>query len=430
MLQKNRLYLYSIVFGGLAFALLAMVAFTTVRNAVRDKALIMQNALTQGYWIARSLEFGHSMMMQNHTEAMRDLIQSIETGPDIRFVLILDADARVMIATDRNLEGRPWPTSLGRPPETGRVLKQSGNHLDLAYPAFFAQAFQRMPHPHGHHNGELNNAKWILLGLDAAASLAHYRDIVWQSVFLSGAIVLLGLGAFVFFGMIQKYQLANASLEQLEHIKRQLARFVPGTVQRLIEENPHRPPLEKAERDATVLFLDIDHYTQLSEDVSPELLNRLIERYFAAFLDIILSHGGDINETAGDAIMAIFTARSRRTHALNAVKAAMAIQKQARALNEARRPADPEIQVNIGINTGQVLLGATMMKGTVGERFTYTASGMTTNIASRLCDLAHHGDIKLSNATAQLVQEQIALQGPVEAQLKNVSGTVQVYTLA
>ena len=31
-----------------------------------------------------------------------------------------------------------------------------------------------------------------------------------------------------------------------------------------------------------------------------------MERYFGAFLDEIVKHGGDVNETAGDGLMVIF----------------------------------------------------------------------------------------------------------------------------
>jgi class 3 adenylate cyclase len=429
LMQKHRIYLSVFIFGGMAFVLFAMLAFTTVRNVIRDKTLIMENALTQGYWIARSLEIGHSMMIRDHINALRDIIKEIEKNPDIRFLTILDASKQVLIAGDATLEGTLWPENLGTPPETGSIIKSDSGNMDLVFPAFFARAFQRMQHNHPRGVHSLNNAKWIILGLDASDAQAHYRDIVTQSVFVSVGMVILGLGAFFFFGMIQKYQLASASIKQLENIKQHLTRFVPGTVQKLIEENPERPMFNKVERDATVLFLDIDHYTKISADMSPEALNRLIEKYFSAFLDTILSYGGEINEKAGDAIMAIFTGKTRRAHALNAVKAATRIREQVGTLNHEKTPHEPAIQVNLGLNSGPVLLGATMIKGVVGERFTYTASGMVTNIASRLCDLGNNGEIHLSDTTAQLVTDQVKLEGPLDVHLKNIQDTVSVYKL-
>ena len=56
----------------------------------------------------------------------------------------------------------------------------------------------------------------------------------------------------------------------------------------------------------SVLFLDITGYTDMSERLSLESLNALVERYFSTFLDCIHQGGGDINETAGDGFMAGF----------------------------------------------------------------------------------------------------------------------------
>jgi class 3 adenylate cyclase len=429
-MRKPRPYVSIALFGGLALVLFAMLALLTVRNAARDKALLRQNVMTQGYWIARSLEIGHSMMMYDHTKALRDLMRDIATRPDVRFLAVLDRRKRVMIASDAALEGTLWPAEFADPPEAGRILTNVSGTLHVVFPAFFAATFQRMQHHHPAANDTLVQARWIVLGLDASDAQAHYRDLVVQSVLVSLGIVLLGLTAFWFLGMIQRYQLASASLEHLEQIRHHLARFVPGAVQKLIEANPEHPRLAKVEQDATVLFLDIDHYTAISESLAPEALNRLIETYFAAFLDIILAHGGEINETAGDSLMAIVTGKTPRVHAWNAVQAAMAIRERVDALNRAKQPSEPDIQVNIGINTGQVWLGATMITGAVGERLTYTASGMVTNIASRLCELGSKGEIHLSPTTARLVMDQIKLHGPWMVHLKHVPGAVPVYKLA
>jgi len=187
--------------------------------------------------------------------------------------------------------------------------------------------------------------------------------------------------------------------------------------------------LDKVERDATVLFLDIERYTGMSQEMPAEVLNRLVEKYFSIFLDLILSHGGEINETAGDGIKAIFTAKTPAAHARNAVKAAVAIREQALALNQAKAPQEPEILVNIGINTGKVLLGATRIRGATGEHLTYTASGMVTNIASRLCGLGELGEISLGGNTAKLVERRFTLRGPVSTRLKNVREPEPVYRL-
>ena len=179
-----------------------------------------------------------------------------------------------------------------------------------------------------------------------------------------------------------------------------------------------------------MLFLDIEQYTTLAEAMSPEALNHLVERYFSAFLDTILTCGGEINETAGDGLMAIFPEHHPRAHALSATKAAVMIREQAQRFNAAKQPADPNILVNIGLCTGPVLLGATRMRTDAGqERLTYTASGMVTNTAARLCQLATHGDIYLSETTAHLVRHRFTPSEPISEHVKNISGEIRVYKL-
>ncbi|MEE9147763.1 MAG: adenylate/guanylate cyclase domain-containing protein [Candidatus Tectomicrobia bacterium] len=428
-MRNYRRYLSLFVFGGMGLVLFTLLAFTTVSNAIRDKALIVQNAQTQAYWMARSLEIGHSMMMRNHINALRDIITAIEQKPEVHSLIVLDASQRVLVATDAKLEGSLWPDNLGDPAETGSILKSDPGTMRLVFPAFFARDSQRLQLHHPDVHSAVNSARWIIIELDASQAQAHYRSIIMQSVFLSIGFVIVGLGAFLFFGMIQRYQLANASIERLEHIKQHLARFVPGTVKKLIEDNPEHPSLDKVERDATVLFLDIDHYTKISQDMLPEALNHLIEHYFSAFLDTILAHSGEINETAGDGIMAIFTGKSRHTHAVNAVKAAVRIREQTNALTRDKAREEPDIHVNIGISTGPVLLGATMIKGAVGERLTYTASGMVTNVAARLCEFGTEGEIHLSEVTASEIMDQFKLHRMLQVHLKNIQNPVPVYRI-
>lgn len=289
----------------------APLAFTTARNVGRDKALIMQNALTQGYWIARSLEIGHRMMVRDHAMAQRDIIIDIEKHPNVRLVVILDAAKHVLLASDTTREGRRWPDAFAPPPETGSIIRRDWGNLVLAFPASFVRASQSLQH-HADTHGALDRARWILPGLDASEARAHYYSIVLQSVAASGSVLGLVLAGFACLSIMQRYQLASASLAKLTTIKHHLARFVPVTVQKLIEANPEHPALDKVECEVSVLFLDIEQYTTLSADMAPEALNDLIERYFSAFLDVVLSHGGEINETAGDGIMAISRGRRAR----------------------------------------------------------------------------------------------------------------------
>lgn len=404
----------------------AVLAVHAGRNATGDRQAILQDALNQGYWVARSLEIGHRRMGRDEPgDPMRDLMKELVRNGVVSLVVLKD-DGTALLASDTALQGTRFSGLPDKPDEAGRVLRSDSNTTELAYPARFAQpkrgmtgmrAMSGMPMQ---HDPSLDAAKWVVVTLNTSEAYARYRGGAILSFLVLILTAGVGLGAFIVLGVLQN----NLKLTQ---IRRALQSFVPRTVQALIEDNPEHPMFDKVERNATVLFLDIERYTRLSEDISAEILNHLVEKYFSAFLDIILSHGGDINETAGDGVMAIFTATTPHAHALSAVTAAVAIREQARALNRARAPQEPEIRVNVGINTGDVLIGATAIKGETGEHLTYTASGTPTNIAARLCNLGKNGEICLAAATADLVRDQISLRGPLQTHLKNVSQPVAVF---
>jgi len=217
--------------------------------------------------------------------------------------------------------------------------------------------------------------------------------------------------------------------EQLERsllIRSSLAKFVPRRVRQLIEESPEAPSLEKRETDVTVLFADISGYTRLSARLQPDDLASLVERYFGAFLDEIVKHGGDVNETAGDGLMVIF---HEGEHARAAVDAARAIQRRAAEIGaELAHRFDP-VAMHVGINTGPALLGATKIEGSAGTRWTYTASGMTTNIAARLSAQAGDGEIVLSEPTRLRLGADLAVEDLGVRELKNVDTPLRLYRL-
>src|SRR2546422_1819907 len=127
----------------------------------------------------------------------------------------------------------------------------------------------------------------------------------------------------------------DRKLGELRRVKDHFAKFVPEAVKRLVAANPEAPELAKQERDISVLFLDISGYARLSEQLPPEVLNTLVERYFSIFLDRIHEAGGDINETDGDGFMAIFQDADMCVHASTAVDTALALLATTEALNQA-----------------------------------------------------------------------------------------------
>jgi len=223
---------------------------------------------------------------------------------------------------------------------------------------------------------------------------------------------------------------STRKLELLEQVKRELVKFVPEAVTRLLEQHPDARELEKREADVSVLFLDVEGYTRLSEQLPPQRLNRMIQDYFSAFLEIIRANHGDVNETAGDGLMVIFQSEGTPTrHALNAAGAAFQLLARVAALNREFAGIYPPIAIHVGINSGPALVGATKLDAAGGGRWTFTASGPTTNLAARIAGLTKGGEVKVGPETAERIKGHYVLEDTGEHQLKNVAAPVRVYRL-
>jgi len=227
---------------------------------------------------------------------------------------------------------------------------------------------------------------------------------------------------------LQHLQESRQRLELLEQLKGELSKFVPDAVKKLLEQNPNATELEKRTVEVSVLFLDIVGYTRLAEQLDPKRLNQLVQTYFSSFLEIIQTHHGDVNETAGDGLMVIFQSeRSVGDHALNATRAAVAVRQRVAGLNEEYGGIFPAVQLHMGINTGEALVGATKLGGAGGQRWTFTATGSTTNVAARFAGSAEAGEIVVGPATADRIRAHFVLQSLGERTFKNVSQPLRVY---
>jgi adenylate cyclase len=207
----------------------------------------------------------------------------------------------------------------------------------------------------------------------------------------------------------------------------QVMAFVPCNVRKAIVENPDSLNMEKRETDVTILFLDVADYTLISEIYSRERVNAILEKYFSAFLDAICRHGGYVNETAGDGLMAIFQGPSEES-AINAVLTAREIRQITKELNDREWGAEHPIRVNVGVNSGPASVGITRFQGDSALRMTFTATGSTTNLAARLVKSAHNGDILIGSETARRIECRIPVYDREIMQFKNMREAVRVYS--
>jgi class 3 adenylate cyclase len=189
------------------------------------------------------------------------------------------------------------------------------------------------------------------------------------------------------------------------------------------------PSLQKRDVDVSILFLDVAGYTRISESLTREKVNFIIEKYFSSFLDVIYAHGGDINETAGDGLMVIFQG-AKLKNALNAAKAALDIRSRTMEINKELEGRFEPIDVNMGINSGVASVGMTRFHGAAGTRMTFTATGPATNLAARIASAATDGDILVGPETARRIKKEVTLYDRGVMHFKNVKEGIRVLSLA
>jgi class 3 adenylate cyclase len=225
----------------------------------------------------------------------------------------------------------------------------------------------------------------------------------------------------------EKLKSALQHIETLEKVKQQLTKFVPSSVRSMVEVDPGSIDLKKTPMDATVLFMDIEGFSRITESYDQGLVNNMVETYFSAYLNCIGRYEGEVNETSGDGLMVIFKNGSAAEHPAAAIKAALEIVAATDVLN--RRKVFPwgDLQLHLGVNTGKPWIGCTKMRGIAGERYTWTASGLTTVIAARIGQLSIDSRLLIGAETYRRVADCCDVEPLGEKNLKNVKKPVKIY---
>ena len=170
--------------------------------------------------------------------------------------------------------------------------------------------------------------------------------------------------------------------KQRRQLRTVFDKYMAAEVVDEIMRNPEAIRLGGEKKELSVFFSDVAGFTSISEQLDPETLVELLNKYLSAMTDIILRHRGNVNKYQGDGIMAIFGApRGDPNHASLACFAALDSQSElAKRREQWRAEGQPEISARIGINSGWLVVGNMGSQA----RMEYTVMGDTVNLASRL----------------------------------------------
>lgn len=218
----------------------------------------------------------------------------------------------------------------------------------------------------------------------------------------------------------------NDKLREEERMRNKLERFhSPQVIEMILKSNQETKDdlMEAKELDATILFTDIVGFTPLSEKMEPKEINILLNRHFSKMTDIIFEQDGTLDKYIGDSLMAVFGAPfGQDNDAERAVTAALKIKKTLEAENK-EEGREKELNIRIGINTGQITAG------NIGspKRMEYTVLGDAVNVASRLESIAEPNQILIGEETYSRVKDKFKTREVGLRKLKGKSQELRIF---
>ncbi len=216
--------------------------------------------------------------------------------------------------------------------------------------------------------------------------------------------------------------MVNGLIER-DFIRDSFGRYVDPKFAKYLLKHPDAGKLGGERREVVLLMSDIRGFTALSETLSPEIIIRILNRYFSHMIKIIQDHNGIIVDFFGDAILVFFDPLSAPSAdiAVCCIQCAARMQAEMKSFNRKMEGDNlPGLAMGIGINAGQVIVG------NIGSetRAKYGVVGSAVNITSRIQAKAMADEIVISESIYQYTKDQIHTQKKFSAQLKGVDEPV------
>ena len=301
--------------------------------------------------------------------------------------------------------GMTFESIVRRAAERGYVKDAEGRVED-----WVRERMARHREPSGPRVQQRGDGRWILVSerkTDDGSTVAVYSDITELKQ--------------------RENQPADKS-RALEQLSRQLAKYLSPQVYESIFTGKQEVKIASRRKKLTVFFSDIAGFTETTDRLESEDLNRLLNHYLTEMSEIALSYGATIDKYVGDAIVIFFgdpETRGVNEDALACVEMAIAMRKRMRELQDVWRASGIErpLQCRIGINTGYCTVGNFGSE----DRMDYTIIGGGVNLASRLEAAATPGEILMSYETYAAVRQRIHCEERGEISVKGIAYPVATY---
>jgi adenylate cyclase len=215
------------------------------------------------------------------------------------------------------------------------------------------------------------------------------------------------------------------SQREKQSLQRSFEAYFPPTVVKRIMANPELITQGGQKKELTILFSDIKSFTTHSSTMTPHEIQKALNEYFEAMVEIVFKYEGTVDKFIGDGLMVFFgDPEDQPDHAVRCVRAAIDMQQKTRTIRaQWEREGKFPLQIRIGINTGPVVVGN---MGSA-RRLSYTVLGSDVNLAQRLESNAPVGGILISHRTFELIDGLIPAKPLEPIKVKGLDVPIRVY---
>mgnify|MGYP001228552716 CR=1 FL=1 len=216
-----------------------------------------------------------------------------------------------------------------------------------------------------------------------------------------------------------------------QQIKKQFEHYLDPRMVKKLQKDPTLLKLGGETRNMTFMFCDIRGFTPISEKYksNPAGLTKLINRFLTRMTNVIIANGGTVDKFMGDCIMAFWNAPlDTKDHQMLAVLTAAQMQSELAMLNAQLKAENlPIINIGIGINTGEALVGNMGSD----QRFDYSVIGDPVNLAARLESASKTlgRTLIVSENTKKGIEHKFTFEYIDEIMVKGKTEPVKVYSL-
>ncbi len=258
--------------------------------------------------------------------------------------------------------------------------------------------------------------------------LLNYLVFVYWGYWLDLVMPSTGLGLSLLGATLYRYYVHDREKHQLTNV---FSKYVSPQIMTEIIKSPEKAldNLRGGKKNLSVLFADLQNFTQQFETADPEEMVSQLNEYFDVMTDIVLAHGGTYDKYMGDSIMAFFGAPAEMlNHAEMACRTALAMEAALVILNERWAVEGQRIlHHGVGVSSGE------MFVGNFGSRNikNFTVMGSNVNLGARLEAYTRVAlwPIIISERTQDAVKALSQVRDLGRIHVKGFTSDVQIYGL-